>query len=59
MTVVPHDETFEEKVNVGARAILQDRMNRGLRVGHEPEWEQARNEARAVLLAAKAVDARS
>lgn len=57
MSIVPYDEKFDEKVEAGAHALVRDRAERGLLPRVMGSLEDARQEARLVLLAAKAVEA--
>lgn len=53
--LVPYDDKFDRKVDLGAEAILKSR--RVPPEQWETELQAAREQARQVLLTAKAVDA--
>lgn len=57
MSTVQYDEKFDLKVEAGARALLKDRSARGLLVQPHGNLDEARQEARLVLLTAMALDA--
>lgn len=56
MSVVRYDEKFDQKVEAGARALLKDRADRGILAQPYGNLEEARQEARLVLLSAMALD---
>jgi hypothetical protein len=57
MSIVQYDEKFDIKVEAGARALLKDRADRGLLAQPYGNLDQARQEARLVLLTALALEA--
>jgi hypothetical protein len=57
MSTVQYDEKFDLKVEAGACALLKDRASRGLLAQPHGNLDQARQEARLVLLSAMAVEA--
>lgn len=57
MSAVQYDENFDRKVEAGALTLLRDMADRGLLAQPYGNLDQARQEARLVLLAAMAVDA--
>ena len=59
MSIVQYDEDFDRKVEAGARALLKNRADRGLLAQPHGNLEEARLEARLVLLASMAVAAGS
>jgi hypothetical protein len=57
MSIVQYDEKFDIKVEAAARALLKDRADRGILAQPHGNLEEARQEARLVLLTAIAVEA--
>lgn len=57
MSTVAYDEKFDIKVEAGARALLKDRAARGLISQPHGNLDEARQEARLVLLTAMALEA--
>jgi hypothetical protein len=57
MSTVQYDEKFDLKVEAGARALLKDRAARGLLAQPHGNLDEARQEARLVLLTAMALGA--
>ncbi len=57
MSTVQYDEKFDLKVEAGARALLKDRAARGLLARPHGNLDEARQEARLVLLTAMALEA--
>jgi len=57
MSIVQYDEDFDRKVEAGARALLKNRADRGLLAQPHGNLEEARLEARLVLLASMAAAA--
>lgn len=57
MSTVQYDEKFDLKVEAGARALVKDRAARGLIAQPHGNLDEARQEARLVLLTAMALEA--
>jgi len=57
MSIVQYDVDFDRKVEAGARALLKNRADRGLLAQPHGNLEEARLEARLVLLASMAAAA--
>ncbi|MNU30383.1 hypothetical protein D3C71_188680 [compost metagenome] len=57
MSTTQYDEKFDLKVEAGARALVKDRAARGLLVQRHGNLDEARQEARLVLLTAMALEA--
>lgn len=57
MSTAQYDEKFDLKVEAGARALVKDRAARGLLVQRHGNLDEARQEARLVLLTAMALEA--
>lgn len=57
MSIVQYDKNFDRKVEAGARALLKDRADRGLIAQPHGNLDEARQEAKLVLLTAMALEA--
>ncbi len=56
MSIMQYDEKFDLKVEAGARALQKDRAARGLLAQPHGNLDEARQEARLVLLTAMALE---